>query len=62
MSILTTFILPASQGMVVPSAAMSSRRPPWCGSGAMVSDLITIGRSNLKFVEAGKLGIVQMVK
>jgi len=62
MSILTTFILPASPGMVVPSAAMSSRRPPWCGSGAMMSDLITIERTSLKFIDAEKLGIDQMVK
>ena len=62
MSKLTTFILPASPGMVVPSAAMSSRRPPWCGSGAMMFDLDMTGRTDLKFVDAEKLGIVQMIK
>ena len=59
---LTTFILPASPGMVVPSAAMSSRRPPWCGSGAMMSDLDMTEITDLKFADAEKFGTVQMVK
>lgn len=62
MSKLTTFILPASPGMVVPSAAMSSRRPPWCGSGAMMSDLDMFERIDVKLVDAEGLGDVQVAK